>query len=43
MLKSFRRWWDFDSDVSFKVRTNKIILIKNGGIKIYCRKGFCSA
>lgn len=32
--------WNFDSEVSFKVRTNKIALIKNGGIKITIEKGF---
>ena len=43
MLKSFEGWWGFDSEVSFKVRTDKIILIKNGVIKIYCSERFCGS
>lgn len=34
------RLWSFDSEIGFKVRIKKIALIKNGGIKIYCRKIF---
>lgn len=40
MLRSFMRLWNFDSEIRFKVRSNKIVLIKNGGIKITVGKGF---
>ena len=43
MLRSFLRLWSFDSEIRFKVRTNKITLIKNRSKKIYYRKGFCSS